>query len=1407
MSALLPAPPVQSRDIDKMGLPGDDLQELKEAVCDALVERTRRAVAGEDEFGAEILGAKPSKSLVSGFLLPGVDKNGDEVVSDISISTHGMDVKIDGRLPGKIVVRPRFNMYVRVLPEAADVFDQRFGLRPMPRPKKEVEDKINAERKERCKKEIPAGLPVAERSRLREAIIREIYLKHGIELKPGQIGKEEKPGEVPDQDGEQVETINDAQVRIPDDKGMLEEIPEAWLRLPVDAPVLVLPLPYNEGEWKTVIDAHGVLLNQSVHRAFDEWINTDVGKAQVWRPRKAPPSAFWTPENWAKFLDDVRKDKIEPERVIPRLEVVLIVDALRDPFVDGYLTVRFAMENRKAHKEDTENGLFQINLTVEMTKAAMQPMRLERVKPSYHLSGFLDMPAVGVNGGVTSCDLGETVELRSTWAPRFVLPRSRPTKINKVPVEYARLSNPDLNVEDMAELPEEMLRWIQTVESHFKANGLFDAGTTPRPEEVSREEVCYRGDLTAWNEEQARIRLGIQLLKVSQEAYHKNATCREGIPYRAWLATNASFLKAAKIENPGWRLFQLAFVLAHIPTIASRMPEFEGYFREEYDEDKATLLYMSTGGGKSEAFFGILIFTLFFDRLRGKHRGISAMIHYPLRLLTLQQAQRLMRLLARAEIIRRKMKAEGAPFEIGFWVGSSNTPNHVTDGDDNSQIKSTVQDIPLWSDVPLHDEDKLLQDNPSYGGRNEAWNKLPKCPFCEGEHPTVMRIIPEQQHRLGILCTNPKCDWNTAHHGQAHPEPLPFILVDADIYRRAPSILLGTIDKLALIGNHPSTIDKVAGMFGMARVTDPKNGLLFSPHADELPKAKEKGRSPVAPAVEGGKEVFLDPFPSLIIQDEMHLLEESLGTFGGLFETTLFTWFKELAKLLDKRACHIPGSNSPRMPKIIAATATISDPDRQIDALYQRKVVRFPHPGPQAYRTFYGLPASFVTEEAQAERPVGPEVSPRQEEANAPWARVYVSMLTNGRPHTATTVTVLSAFAVNITYYLRALAGPSPQARAEAVTDLLGRLSDNPLRDRHRRVIETYRNNHEVLANLVDLHRIALTYVTNKKGGDQVMAALHSQAIKDHDRAAPNKALEIREFGIDLISGGIDVKGIQAVIQKAESAFEFGTTDIAETLRCIVATSAISHGVDVEKFNSMFFAGMPSDIAEYIQASSRVGRTHVGFSMLIPTPQNRRDRFIVEVHESFHRLLERMIAPPAIERWADKALERVIPSLFQTYFAGVLYQQDWVQKGNARFPKTARALNEELSSQRAEQVVKACHDFVARALGVEKLEDENQLNYAKNLVTKQVNAIQGVLKSGDYTAELSKFWADQRNHLHRPMTSLRDVDEVGKITAALHTTKSTTTLDKFGAAMAFIRKRRAGSSSAASEVDTETDGN
>ena len=87
----------------------------------------------------------------------------------------------------------------------------------------------------------------------------------------------------------------------------------------------------------------------------------------------------------------------------------------------------------------------------------------------------------------------------------------------------------------------------------------------------------------------------------------------------------------------------------------------------------------------------------------------------------------------------------------------------------------------------------------------------------------------------------------------------------------------------------------------------------------------------------------------------------------------------------------------------------------------------------------------------------------------------------------------------------------------------------------------------------------------------------------------------------------------------------------------------------------MFFAGMPADIAEYIQASSRVGRTHVGTSVLIPTPQQRRDRYVVEIHDIFHRFLERMIDAAPVERWAENAINRTLASFLQLKLCGVDY--------------------------------------------------------------------------------------------------------------------------------------------------------
>ena len=225
-------------------------------------------------------------------------------------------------------------------------------------------------------------------------------------------------------------------------------------------------------------------------------------------------------------------------------------------------------------------------------------------------------------------------------------------------------------------------------------------------------------------------------------------------------------------------------------------------------------------------FSGLLVFNLFFDRLRGKTMGITALIRYPLRLLTLQQAQRLVAILMRAELLRRTASIPGQPFEIGFWVGSGNTPNRPDD--------ERLDPVPR-RESPKHRTDDNL--NAAYREVNESFNKIPTCPMCK--RPTGLRRISLNLFdEIGIVCFSSDCEWNEG----TSSSPLPFIIIDQDIYRHAPAVLLGVIDKLALIGQHPSTINRVMGMFGLARWQEKETHRFIMP----FPKLLKDG--PIANA-------------------------------------------------------------------------------------------------------------------------------------------------------------------------------------------------------------------------------------------------------------------------------------------------------------------------------------------------------------------------------------------------------------------------------------------------------------------------------------------------------------------------------------------------------------------------------
>jgi hypothetical protein len=738
------------------------------------------------------------------------------------------------------------------------------------------------------------------------------------------------------------------------------------------------------------------------------------------------------------------------------------------------------------------------------------------------------------------------------------------------------------------------------------------------------------------------------------------------------------------------------------------------------------------------------------EPLRGKKIGVTALLRYPLRLLTLQQAQRLLGILIQAEYIRRLEGLDGAQFEIGFWVGNGNTPNRADD--------EKLDPVP---DAKLGQYNSDESATSEYDEVNKSFNKVANCPSC-GWMTGLRRLKYRTAKEIAIVCFNPDCLWNKTTAWQ----PLPFLIVDSDIYRHAPAVILGVIDKLALIGQHPSTINRVMGMFGLAKWVEQGVQRIVSPKREELKTgASENGCEEVSPAFSRGIDLFVDPFPSLIIQDEAHLLEESLGTFAGLFETLLEELFTRSAKLLGARVARRPfAEDKPRLPKVIAATATVSVPQQQFGALYQRLHAHFPYPGTSIYESFYSRPAEPIQ---SARRGIGGN-DPMAPELESPWMRLYVSLMTNGRTHTVTTVNVLSAYHLAITEVWRDLNNETCQQ--SAIERLIDNVSSGSLSNFQKDAIREVANHSvELLTTLVDLMLISLTYVTNKKGGDQVIDAFRDEVVKMH----VSHARPLLQLQTDLISGGVDVAEIQAIMRAAEGTQKPGDDfpALESTLRNIVATSAISHGVDVDKFNAMFFAGMPTDIAEFIQASSRVGRSHVGFCLLIPTPHARRDRYIVETHDIFHRFLERMIAPPAITRWAAAAHDRILSSLFQAWLCGWVEQYLFVQAKDSEKDRTltfqtVNDVNRLLAQNDYPRAVNDFMDFAVSAIGVHgrgfaKIGASQRPDFYESRTRNQAKQLIDEFRRLYTTTRLSDYWQTP-GFARPPMTSLRDIDEAAR---------------------------------------------
>lgn len=353
-----------------------------------------------------------------------------------------------------------------------------------------------------------------------------------------------------------------------------------------------------------------------------------------------------------------------------------------------------------------------------------------------------------------------------------------------------------------------------------------------------------------------------------------------------------------------WRPFQIAFILMNLSGIVN--PEHK-------DRDVVDLLYFPTGGGKTEAYLGLMAFVIANRRLRTSDAseynadgGVTAILRYTLRLLTTQQRDRITKMVVAAELIRQKTypKYGKEPISIGFWVGGGVTPNKF-------------DELVEKADKPGEAKRK----------RNLLYKQLLTCPFCGKPLTEDEFYIDPDRKSAAIYCADRNCMFYKYKQNRIR---IPVYLVDEEIYAKCPTIILSTVDKFARL---PWDI-KTNALFGRVdRVCSRDGYVAIGEEHKRHNRTQELPTSTLTP---------IRPFlpPELIIQDELHLITGPLGTVYGAYETII----EDMCTYGDKRI----------KPKYVVSTATIKNASEQTRCLYARQsTAQFPPNGFEIGDSFF----------------------------------------------------------------------------------------------------------------------------------------------------------------------------------------------------------------------------------------------------------------------------------------------------------------------------------------------------------------------------------------------------------------------------------------------------------------------
>lgn len=325
--------------------------------------------------------------------------------------------------------------------------------------------------------------------------------------------------------------------------------------------------------------------------------------------------------------------------------------------------------------------------------------------------------------------------------------------------------------------------------------------------------------------------------------------------------------------------------------------------------------------------------------------------------------------------------------------------------------------------------------------------------------------------------------------------------------------------------------------------------------------------------------------PLLIIQDELHLISGPLGTLTGLYESAI------------DRLCW----EGDAKPKIIASTATIKNAAYQVHGLYDREYFQFPPSGLDKEDSF------FAVEATKDDRP----------------CRYYVGTTEQGGSTTDLIVRTFSLLCL-ADYYL-SKDNSVPQEVVDQYYTIIGYFNairdlgsaSTTLKERMYQTVGAMLNGK--FAEYSKLYGIEKTEHGRYK---------NPESIRTDELTSRKTSSEIRRALLDLDKPYV--------------------TDINENyaLKYVLSSNMFSVGVDIDRLGIMTMFCQPKTNAEYIQATSRVGRSNPGIVICMYNAFRSRDRSYYEQFNQYHNSFYRYVEPTSVTPFSDRSIEKGLHAVF-----------------------------------------------------------------------------------------------------------------------------------------------------------------